>query len=65
VSRGAAGSRWTGIGIGHTNGSVTTHYSAAEIDELLEVAEKICANSEPKMATLSLIKRKAGCAFGA
>lgn len=40
-------------------------YSAAEMGELLEAVEKICANSGPKTPTLTLIKRKAGCAFGA
>ena len=40
---------------GHKNGQITTHYSAAEIGELIEAVEKVgwSGNSAP---TLTLIK---------
>ena len=28
--------------LGHKNGDITTHYSAVEITELLEAAERVC-----------------------
>lgn len=40
--------------LGHTNGSVTTHYSAAEIRELIDAAEKVCFSQEDA-PTLTLI----------
>ena len=39
--------------LGHTNGSITTHYSAAEIGELLEGVNRIDASrSTPALTTL-------------
>jgi len=39
--------------LGHTNGSITTHYSAAEIGELLEGVYRIDASwSTPVLTTL-------------
>ncbi|MBL8533958.1 MAG: hypothetical protein JNL33_08900, partial [Betaproteobacteria bacterium] len=39
--------------LGHTNGSVTTHYSAAEIGELIEAVNRIDASrSTPMLTTL-------------
>lgn len=40
--------------LGHTNGSVTTHYSAAEIKELIDATEKVCFSQEDA-PTLTLI----------
>ncbi|MFC5303074.1 tyrosine-type recombinase/integrase [Azospira restricta] len=40
--------------LGHTNGSVTTHYSAAEIKELIDAAERVCFSQEDA-PTLTLI----------
>lgn len=41
--------------LGHTTGDITTHYSAAEIGELIEAVEKVCDNGI-SMPTLTLIK---------
>ena len=43
--------------LGHKNGQITTHYSAAEIGELIEAVEKVSwsGNSAP---TLTLIKNE-------
>jgi len=41
--------------LGHKNGSITTHYSAAEIGELIEAAEKVCVSQEDT-PTLTLIR---------
>jgi len=46
--------------LGHKNGDITTHYSAAEIGELIDAAEKICGQSAHNMPTLTLLKRKTG-----
>lgn len=41
--------------LGHTTGDITTHYSAAEIGELIEAVEKVCDNGT-SMPTLTLIQ---------
>ncbi len=33
------------LGLGHKDGDITTHYSAAEVKELLDAFEKLCHNS--------------------
>jgi hypothetical protein len=38
--------------LGHKNGDITTHYSAAEIEELLEASERICAAKSTPSITL-------------
>ncbi len=45
--------------LGHKNGDVTTHYSAPEIQELLNAVELI-AGRRTESPTLTLIRRKAG-----
>ncbi|MEM6574577.1 MAG: tyrosine-type recombinase/integrase, partial [Pseudomonadota bacterium] len=45
--------------LGHKNGDVTTHYSAPEIQELMDAVEKI-ASRRTETPTLTVIKRKAG-----
>jgi len=45
--------------LGHKNGDITTHYSAAELEELIEGAERVCGQSVHKTPTLTLLKRKA------
>ncbi len=45
--------------LGHKNGDVTTHYSAPEIQELLDAVERICVQRK-ESPTLTLIRRKAG-----
>jgi integrase len=32
--------------LGHTNGQITTHYSAAELEELIYAVEKVCERKE-------------------
>ncbi|MBI1194988.1 MAG: tyrosine-type recombinase/integrase [Gammaproteobacteria bacterium] len=46
--------------LGHKNGDITTHYSAAELEELIEGAERVCGQSVHKTPTLTLLKRKMG-----
>jgi integrase len=41
--------------LGHTTGDITTHYSAAELGELVEAVEKVCDNGN-SLPTLTLIK---------
>jgi integrase len=45
--------------LGHTNGDITSHYSAPEIKELLDAVNKVCNSSADKMPTLTLLKRQA------
>lgn len=42
--------------LGHKSGRMTTHYSAAEIDKLLEAAEKACIR-KTSSPTLTLIRK--------
>ncbi|MET0216313.1 MAG: tyrosine-type recombinase/integrase, partial [Burkholderiales bacterium] len=44
--------------LGHRNGDITVHYSAAELNELLEAANKVCDVSR-SAPTLTLLKRTA------
>lgn len=43
--------------LGHASGDITTHYSAAELSELLNAAEKIVDRSTASAPTLTIIKR--------
>ncbi|MCU7812434.1 MAG: tyrosine-type recombinase/integrase, partial [Candidatus Thiodiazotropha sp. (ex Notomyrtea botanica)] len=43
--------------LGHANGDITTHYSAAEIQELLEAAEMIVNRGIAQTPTLATVKR--------
>ncbi len=45
--------------LGHANGDITTHYSAAELEELLNAAEAIVSRSNRETPNLMLIGR--GC----
>jgi integrase len=44
--------------LGHRNGDITSHYSAPEIEELLEAANRVCAVQSRKSHALTLLKRK-------
>jgi integrase len=44
--------------LGHRNGDITSHYSAPEIEELLEAANRVCAVQSRKTHALTLLKRK-------
>lgn len=46
--------------LGHKKGDITTHYSAAELEELIEAAERVCERNVHKTPTLTLLKRKTG-----
>lgn len=41
--------------LGHTNGDITTHYSGAELNELILAAEKVCYSGVSK-PTLTLLR---------
>jgi len=43
--------------LGHKSGRITTHYSAAEIDKLLEAANKVC-HQEQDSSTFFVLKQK-------
>lgn len=45
--------------LGHTNGEITTHYSAAEIGELLEASNRVCASENGSVPTLTVLRRTA------
>ncbi len=44
--------------LGHANGDITTHYSAAELGELINAAEAIVRRSKNETPNLMLISRK-------
>jgi integrase len=44
--------------LGHANGDITTHYSAAELGELLAAAEKIVDRGLAQAPTLTVIRRE-------
>jgi hypothetical protein len=44
--------------LGHKNGDITSHYSAPEIDELLEAANRVCRGKSGKSPAMTLLKRK-------
>jgi hypothetical protein len=52
--------------LGHTNGDITTHYSAPELEELINAAERVCGDGSGKSPALVVLKRKsiAGSAIG-
>lgn len=43
--------------LGHADGDVTTHYSAAELDELRQAAEKIVDARVAQTPTLMIVRR--------
>ncbi len=42
--------------LGHRNGDITTHYSAPELQELLDAANKVCRKKSGKISALTLIR---------
>ena len=44
--------------LGHRNGDITSHYSAPEIEELLDAANKVCGENSRKSPALTILKRK-------
>ncbi|AWM61947.1 integrase [Pseudomonas songnenensis] len=45
--------------LGHKNGSITSHYSAAELGKLIDGANKISATDSRALA-LTILRRKVG-----
>ncbi len=45
--------------LGHRNGDITTHYSAPELEELVEAANRVCAEKSGKSPALVVLKTKA------
>lgn len=43
--------------LGHTNGDITTHYSAPELAELIEAAERVVGGNSRKTPELVILKR--------
>ena len=44
--------------LGHRNGDITTPYSAPELEELLEAANKVCEEKSGKTPALVMLKQK-------
>jgi len=44
--------------MGKSRGDITTHYSAAELGELLDAAEKVTDRGRAQSPTLTVIKRQ-------
>jgi hypothetical protein len=44
--------------LGHRNGDITTHYSAPELQELLEAANRLCEQQSGKTPALVALKEK-------
>jgi hypothetical protein len=51
--------------LGHRSGRITTHYSAAELQNLLDAADRVCEEGSRKTPALVLLKRKAPAAVRA
>ncbi|MBS0289747.1 MAG: tyrosine-type recombinase/integrase [Proteobacteria bacterium] len=46
--------------LGHRNGDITTHYSAPELEEVLEAANKVCIGQSGKTPALVILNSKTG-----
>jgi integrase len=46
--------------LGHTNGDITSHYSAPEIEELLAAANRVCGENSRKNPALTILQLKTG-----
>ena len=45
--------------LGHKSGRITTHYSAAELENLIAAAERVCESESRKTPALVVLKQKA------
>ena len=45
--------------LGHRSGRITTHYSQAELENLIAAAEKVCASQSRKSPALVILRKKA------
>ena len=43
--------------LGHKNGKITSHYSAAEVENLIEASNKVCVNDSRKTPAGCFIRR--------
>jgi integrase len=43
--------------LGHRNGDITTHYSAPELEELIEAANRVCEEQSGKSPALVVLKQ--------
>lgn len=50
--------------LGHRNGDITTHYSAPELEELIEATGRVCYRDFGKTSAPTSLKRKAVVALG-
>jgi len=48
--------------LGHKSGRITTHYSATELENLIEAASKVCGDNSRKSPALVLLKQKTAAA---
>jgi integrase len=46
--------------LGHRSGRITTHYSQAELTNLMEATEKVCATQSRKTPAITWLRRKTG-----
>ena len=46
--------------LGHRNGDITTHYSAPELEELVEAANRVCCTKSGKTPALVVLEQKSG-----
>ncbi len=44
--------------LGHRTGDITTHYSAPELEELIQAADRVCEDKSGKSPALVVLKRK-------
>jgi len=51
--------------LGHRSGRITTHYSGAELTNLIEAANRVCESTAREMPTLVMLKQKAPAAVAA
>lgn len=45
--------------LGHKSGRITTHYSGAELENLIEAANQVCGETSRKSPALVLLRQKA------
>ena len=45
--------------LGHRNGDITSHYSAPELEELIEAANRVCGGKSGKTPALLVLKHQA------
>ena len=51
--------------LGHRSGRITTHYSTAELQNLLEAANRVCEEKSRNSSALTILKRQAPAATAA